>query len=57
MNAAEVSDAIAALEKASRALRSGALSIAEQIALASECHSAAWHLRRELETLNVEVTA
>lgn len=57
MTAAEVSDAIAALDAAASALRRGHLTIPEQLALATKCNDVAHPLRQELWALKVEVTA
>ena len=57
LNAAQVSEAIAALRDAGTALNCGNLSIEEQIRLGSRCYMAAAVLGLALKGVCVEVTA
>ena len=55
VSAMALATAAEVLSRAAAALRTGALSVNQQMKLARECEGAAWPLRRALEVINVKV--
>lgn len=55
MNAAQIHDAVAALDQARRALNTGLASIEDQMRIARLCADAAATLRVEMESIGITI--